>query len=142
MCLVGRKKCIYLALSSSISSSFFAQNFGAKAEMYLEKAAKKDIHTKNSYVKRWWNWHLVGHCAFSIDINWCKPQISGRWKKTIIFLFFISSALFLCILPNQNMSIIKKWKMSTFVLFSLLKINLSFIGFFHCLKQGLHQKRS
>ncbi len=125
MCLVGRKKCIYLALLSSISSTFtrafFAQNFGAKAEMYLEKAAKKDIHTKNSYVKRLWNWHLVGRCAFSIDINWWRPQISGRWKKTIIFLFFISSALFLCILPNQNMSLIKKWKMSTFVLFLTFK---------------------
>jgi hypothetical protein len=32
--------------------AFFVQNFGATAEMYLEKAAKKDVRTKNLYVKR------------------------------------------------------------------------------------------
>jgi len=32
--------------------AFFVQNFGAKAETNLEKAAKKDACTENSYVKR------------------------------------------------------------------------------------------
>jgi len=32
--------------------------------MYVEKAAKTDIRTKNSYVECWWNWRL------------------GQWRKT------------------------------------------------------------
>jgi len=31
--------------------AFFIQNFGDKAETYLEKAAKKDFRTKNLHVK-------------------------------------------------------------------------------------------
>jgi len=32
--------------------AFFVQNFGTKAETYLEKAAKKDIRRKNLHIKR------------------------------------------------------------------------------------------
>jgi len=31
--------------------AFFVQNFGAEAETYLEKAAKKDVRTKKLYGK-------------------------------------------------------------------------------------------
>jgi hypothetical protein len=39
------------SISSTFTLTFFVQNFGAKAETYLDKAVEKDIGTKNSYVK-------------------------------------------------------------------------------------------
>jgi hypothetical protein len=61
------KSCVYAcwwnwpqqSISSMFTRAFFVQNFGAKAETYLEKAVKKDFRTKNLYVKCWWNWHQV-----------------------------------------------------------------------------------
>jgi len=41
-----------LSISSTFTRTFFVQNIGAKAEAYLEKAATKDVRTKNLYVKR------------------------------------------------------------------------------------------
>jgi len=35
----------------NFKQKFFVQNFGAKAETYLEKTSKKDVCMKNSYVK-------------------------------------------------------------------------------------------
>jgi len=42
----------------NIICAHFSYEFFAKAKTYLENAAKKGVHTKNVYVKYWWNWHL------------------------------------------------------------------------------------
>ncbi len=42
----------WLNLSSAVNFINVYANFGTKAETYLEKAAKKDVRTKNLYIKR------------------------------------------------------------------------------------------
>ncbi len=40
------------SISSTFMRAFFVKKFGAKTKMYLEKAAKKEVHTKKARKKR------------------------------------------------------------------------------------------
>ncbi len=41
-----------VSISSTFMRAFLVRNFGAKAKMYLEKAAKKEVRTKKASKKR------------------------------------------------------------------------------------------
>jgi len=47
--------------------------------MYLEKLPKKDVGTKNLYVKRWWNWHQLH--LFAVTKNVTKFGICMLFGK-------------------------------------------------------------
>jgi len=60
-----------IAFLVSISSTFLRTNFLYKrhfSSFYYLHATRKswgnDVRTKNSYVKRWWNWHLFTRALF------------------------------------------------------------------------------
>jgi len=75
------------SISSTYTHTFFVRNFGSKAETYLEKAVKKDVHTKNSYVKHWWNWHHVSH----ILRLYCSSLVKVKNATFFAKLFFPQS---------------------------------------------------
>jgi len=63
----------------SVSSTFYVRIFRMHVIFLVTFWLCQKIRTKNSYVKRWWNWHLQAAAA----ISWPLKSFSRKWQKRL-----------------------------------------------------------
>jgi len=72
----------------SISSTFLRTNFSYEhcfSSFYYIHAARKscrnDVHTKNSYIKHWWNWHRATFFQRALLCKIWASTLAATWRN-------------------------------------------------------------
>jgi len=86
---------IYMGIGRSTSvtwswvnfTNILRAHFSYESSFKAEKSCSKDVRTKNSHVKRWWNWLLVKILLTILLTNW---QEKRDWNLANIHFFKVT----------------------------------------------------